>query len=70
MTELVPLDTDAASLELPPLANADPDELVVLMPSKVRFFAIEPVVPTVPWLPVDTVDPTVSIVTEGEVSPG
>lgn len=35
MTEPVPLDVD-------------PDELVVLMPSKVRFFAIEPVVPTVP----------------------
>lgn len=69
MTELVPLDTDAASLEFPPLANADPDELVVLIPSKVRFFLIEPTVPTVPWLPVDTVDPTVSIVAEGDDSP-
>ena len=67
MTELLPLDTEAASLEFPPLATTDPDELVVLMPSKVLFF--DPVVPTVPWLPVDTVDPTVSIVAEGDNSP-
>ena len=69
MTELLPLDTDAASLEFPHLATTDPDELVVLMPSKVRFFLIDPVVPTVPWLPVDTVEPTVSIVAEGDDSP-
>ena len=69
MTELLPLNTEAASLEFPPLATTDPDELVVLMPSKVLFFLIEPVVPTVPWLPVDTVDPTVSIVAEGDNSP-
>ena len=32
----------------PVALDVDPDELVVLMPSKVRFFAMEPVVPTVP----------------------
>ena len=48
MTELLPLDTEAESLEFPPLTTTDPDELVVLMPSKVLFFLIEPAVPTVP----------------------
>jgi len=70
MTELPVLPTDAPeSAGLLAFVNADPDDSVVLRASKVRFFLIEPVVLMVPWLPVDTVDPTVTIVVEGDASP-